>query len=122
MRKRHIIDLRSAIEFLKQIPGQLLVCNEPVNPNAELAGVYRRVGAGTPVEPPTKEGPAMLFEKVSGYDMPVITGVLASRKRVAKLLGTEPQRLPHRLLEALETPVAAVMTSEPTASLPGSDS
>jgi len=113
--EHHIIDLRSTVEFLKQIPGQLLVCNEPVNPNAELAGVYRRVGAGTPVEPPTKEGPAMLFENVLGYDIPVITGVLASRRRVAKLLGTEPQRLPHRLLEALEAPVAAEMTSEPNA-------
>jgi 3-polyprenyl-4-hydroxybenzoate decarboxylase len=60
---RHIIDLRSAIDFLKKIPGQLLVCNEMVDPKAELAGVYRRVGAGTPVEPPTKEGPAMLLKR-----------------------------------------------------------
>ena len=106
-----IIDLRSAIEFLKRIPGQLLICNEPVDPDAELAGVYRRVGAGTPVEPPTKEGPAMLFERVLGYDIPVITGVLASRKRVAQLLGTEPERVAHCLLEALETPVAPVMAA-----------
>ena len=107
-----IIDLRSAIEFLKRIPGQLLICNEPVDPDAELAGVYRRVGAGTPVEPPTKEGPAMLFDNVLGYDIPVVTGVLASRKRVAQLLGTEPERVAHRLLEALETPVAPVMAAE----------
>ena len=106
-----IIDLRSAVEFLKRIPGQLLICNEPVDPDAEMAGVYRRVGAGTPVEPPTKEGPAMLFERVLGYDIPVITGVLASRKRVAQLLGTEPERVAHRLLEALETPVAPVMAA-----------
>ena len=108
-----ILDLRSAMAFLKKSPGQLLVCSEPVDPNAELAGVYRRVGAGTPVEPPTREGPAMLFENVLGYDIPVITGVLASRKRVARLLGTKPARLPHRLLEALETPVAAEMTPDP---------
>ena len=108
-----IVDLRSAIECLKQTPGQLLVCNEPVDPNAELAGVYRRVGAGTPVEPPTKEGPAMLFENAQGYDIPVITGVLASRKRVAQLLGTEPEQLPHHLLKALESPVSAEMTSDP---------
>ena len=108
-----IVDLRTAIGYLKKTPGQLLVCNEPVNPDAELAAVYRRVGAGTPVEPPTAEGPAMLFGNVVGYDIPVITGVLASRKRVAQLLGTRPERLPHHLLEALETPVPAEMTCEP---------
>jgi hypothetical protein len=43
----------------------------------------------------------------------VITGVLASRKRVAQLLGTKPQRLPHLLLEALETSIPAEMTREP---------
>ena len=105
-----VFDLRSAIDFLKASPGQLLICGEPVDPNAELAGVYRRVGAGTPVAPPTREGPAMLFENVIGYDIPVITGVLASRNRVAQLLGTKPERLPHRLLDALERPVPAEMT------------
>ncbi len=109
---KDIIDLRSAIEYLKQIPGQLLVCREPVDPRAELAGVYRRVGAGTPVEPPTQEGPAMLFENIVGYDVPVITGVLASRKRAAMLLGGTPERLAHRLLEALETPVPAETTKD----------
>ena len=109
-----IIDLRSAIDSLKKTPGQLLVCKEPVDPNAELAGVYRRVGAGTPVEPPTQEGPAMLFENVKGYDIPVIAGVLASRKRVAQLLGSRPERLPHLLLKALESPVAPEMIKSPS--------
>jgi UbiD family decarboxylase len=109
-----IVDLRTAISFLKRKPDQLLLCKEPVDPKAELAGVYRRVGAGTPVAPPTKEGPAMLFENVIGYDIPVITGVLASRNRVAQLLGAKPDRLPHRLLKALETPVPAEMTRDPS--------
>ena len=47
--------------------------------------MYKHVGAGTPVPPPTRIGPAMLFENVKGYGMPVVTGVLASRERTALL-------------------------------------
>ena len=67
-----ITDLRSALAFLSSIPGQLVTTRTPVDAMAELAGVYRLVGAGTPVAPPTRIGPAMLFESVKGYDMPVV--------------------------------------------------
>jgi len=79
-----------------------------VDPVAELAGVYRRVGAGTPVAPPTRIGPAMLFECVKGYTMPVVTGILASRARTALLLNSSIERLPFDLLEALNHPQAPV--------------
>jgi 4-hydroxy-3-polyprenylbenzoate decarboxylase len=103
-----IIDLRSALEFLKSIPGQLVSSSEPVDPNAELAGVYRRVGAGTPVPPPTRVGPAMLFTSVKGFTMPVVTGVLASRERTALLLNSTIHRLPFDLLDALNHPLPPV--------------
>src|ERR1039458_9110224 len=63
-----ITDLRSALEFLKQYPEEYVETNEPVDPMAELAGVYRYVGAGGTVMRPTKIGPAMVFNKVKGYD------------------------------------------------------
>ncbi|MBS1877137.1 MAG: UbiD family decarboxylase [Acidobacteria bacterium] len=96
-----INDLRSALEFLAAIPGQLVSTKTPVDPMAELAGVYRRVGAGTPVAPPTRIGPAMLFESVKGYHVPVVTGILASRERTALLLGSSVERLPFHLLDAI---------------------
>ncbi len=99
-----IQDLRSALEFLRTIPGQLISTREPVDAVAELAGVYRHIGAGTPVAPPTRIGPAMIFESVKGFTMPVVTGVLASRERVALMLGTTVERLPFDLLEALNHP------------------
>jgi 4-hydroxy-3-polyprenylbenzoate decarboxylase len=108
MQASEIIDLRSALEFLEAVPGQLLRTSEPVDPVAQLAGVYRRVGAGTPVAPPTQVGPAMLFENVKGYDMPVVTGVLASRRRTALLTGSTVERLPFDLLEALNHPIPPV--------------
>lgn len=56
--------LRSALELLKNIPGQLLESDVEVDPKAELAGVYRYVGAGGTVARPTKKGPAMIFNNV----------------------------------------------------------
>lgn len=95
------MDLRSALEFLASIPGQLATTRTPVDPRAELAGVYKRVGAGTPLAAPTRTGPAVLFENVKGFDIPVVTGILASRERTALLMGSTIERLPFDLLDAL---------------------
>ena len=51
-------DLRSALALLETMPGQLIETDVEVDPMAELAGVYRHVGAGGTVMRPTKEGPA----------------------------------------------------------------
>lgn len=100
-------DLRSALKLLESVPGQLLRTNHPVDANAELAGVYRHVGAGCPVLPPTKLGPAMLFENIKGHPNTRVTcGVMASRARVGLLLGTDPKRLGFKLLEAVTHPIA----------------
>ena len=87
-------DLRSAIEFLETIPGQMLTSDTEVDPNAEVSGVYRHIGAGGTVARPTKEGPAMLFNKVKGFpDARVSIGMLSSRKRVGLLLDTDQEFL-----------------------------
>ena len=46
-------DLRSALERLKNMPGQLVETDVEVDPMAELAGVYRYIGAGGTVKRPT---------------------------------------------------------------------
>ncbi len=101
-----IRDLRTALEFLASLPGEFVSTAVPVDPEAELAAVYRKVGAGVPVLPPAPAGPAMLFRSVKGYDVPVVAGVLGTRRRAALLLGAAPERVAFRLLEALEHPVA----------------
>ncbi|OFW59286.1 MAG: 3,4-dihydroxybenzoate decarboxylase [Actinobacteria bacterium RBG_16_64_13] len=106
-----INDLRTALDFLAQTPGQLVSTRVEVDPYLELAGVYRRVGAGTPVAPPTQIGPAMLFENVKGYAMSVVAGILASRKRTALLVGSTPERLAFDLLDALNHTVAPVVVA-----------
>jgi 4-hydroxy-3-polyprenylbenzoate decarboxylase len=110
-----LTDLRTALEFLSSIPGQLVSTEAQVDPVAELAGVYKLVGAGTPLAPPTKTGPAMLFKNVKGFSIPVVVGVLASRLRTALLLNTTVERLPFTLLDALDHPSASVIVPRQSA-------
>jgi len=105
-------DLRSALALLAEHPGQLVETSVEVDPNAELSGVYRYVGAGGTVMRPTKMGPAMVFNNVKGYPgARVAIGILADRKRVALLLGTTVDRLGFRLCEALNHPIPPVMVA-----------
>ncbi|MCY0386654.1 UbiD family decarboxylase [Robbsia sp. Bb-Pol-6] len=107
-----VCDLRSALEFLKQIPGEYIETSEPVDPHAELSGVYRYVGAHGTVMRPTQLGPAMVFNKVKGYDdVRVAIGVLASRKRVAALMNTTQEKVAFMFKDAVATPIAPVVVS-----------
>lgn len=89
--RTEILDLRTALEMLRQTPGQLVETDVEVDPAAELSGVYRYVGAGGTVMRPTKvDGPAMVFHNIKGHpDTSVAIGVLASRQRVANLFGAK---------------------------------
>ena len=110
MNKVEINDLRSAIEYLKDIKGQLVKSDVEVNPHGELAGVYRYVGAGGTVKRPTKIGPAMIFNNIKGHkDAKVIIGLLASRERVGMLLGCESKKLGFLLNEAVKNPINPII-------------
>ena len=86
-----VTDLRSAIEFLQTLPGQLVSTDVEVDPKAELSGVYRYVGAGGTCERPTRLGPAMMFNRVRGFpDVRVVTGILASRAIASQLFAHWP--------------------------------
>ncbi len=107
-------DLRSALALLESMPGQLIQTDVEVEPEAELSGVYRHIGAGGTCMRPTKEGPAMIFNNVKGHPgARVAIGVLASRQRVAALLDCEPENLGKRLYSSVDDPIPPVMTTEP---------
>ncbi|MFL0168458.1 UbiD family decarboxylase [Candidatus Clostridium helianthi] len=111
--KLEIVDLRSALEFLKSVPGQLIETNEAADPNAEISGVYRYIGAGGTVMRPTRIGPAMIFNNVKGHeDARVLIGLLASRERVGLMLGEKPDRLGFLLNEAVKNPIQPVVSKE----------
>lgn len=107
----HVTDLRSALELLREMPGQLIETDVEVDPAAELAGVYRYVGAGGTVRRPTNvNGPAMLFRSIKGHpDAQVAIGVLGSRKRVAALLDCPPEDLGKLLCRCAENPIDPIV-------------
>jgi 4-hydroxy-3-polyprenylbenzoate decarboxylase len=105
-KKLNVRDLRSALELLKTVPGQLIETNEPADPHAEISGVYRHVGAGGTVKRPTRIGPAMVFNHVKGHeDARVLIGLLASRERVGLLLDCKLDRLGFLLNKAVRHPI-----------------
>ena len=106
-------DLRSALELLKTIDGQLVETDVPVDCHAQLAGVYRYVGAGGTVMRPTRSGPAMIFNNINQHPgARVAIGVLADRKRVGYLLDEKPENLGHLLNKAVENPIPPVIQKE----------
>ena len=110
---KEVIDLRSALELLESIPGQMVHTDVEVDPSAELAGVYRYVGAGGTVARPTKTGPAMTFENVKGHQgAKVVIGLLASRKRVGYLLNSEPEKLGFMMRDAVKNAIAPVVVDK----------
>lgn len=105
-----IKDLRTALEFLSGIPDQLFETNVEVDQHAQLAGVYRHIGAGGTIQRPTQEGPAMIFNHIKGHpDAKILIGLLASRNRVGHLLGTPTDRLGFLLKEAAQKPIEPIV-------------
>lgn len=110
---KEVIDLRSALELLESIPGQMVHTDVEVDPSAELASVYRYVGAGGTVARPTKTGPAMTFENVKGHQgAKVVIGLLASRKRVGYLLNSKPEKLGFMMRDAVKNAIAPVVVDK----------
>ncbi len=84
-------------EFLKRLEseGELLRIKEPVSVELEITEITDRV---------VKEGgPALLFERVKGYKMPVLTNAFGSPKRMAWALGVEDiEELAQEILDFLQ--------------------
>ena len=102
-------DLRKVIEELKTLPGQYHETDIEIDPEAELSGVYRYIGAGGTVKRPTQEGPAMTFNNIKGFPgTRVNIGTMASRKRVGEILHHDYRTLGRFLKDAVENPIKPV--------------
>ena len=73
-------DLRAFIIFLEG-KGELRRVTTPVSCELEIAEVCDRVVK--------VGGPALLFENVDGYDIPVLINMFGTEKRMAWALGVE---------------------------------
>jgi UbiD family decarboxylase len=91
-------DLRKFLDLLES-SGDLLRIRTEVDPVHEIAAYIRKTS--------DRHGPALLFEKVKGYDTPVVGAVFAHRRLMLRALGTTEERAVAdflRALEALESP------------------
>ena len=73
-------DLRSYLAFLEE-RKQLVRVKKEVDPAHEIAAILMKLGA--------QNGPAVLFENVKGYSIPVVGGVYGTLGRVATAIGTD---------------------------------
>jgi 4-hydroxy-3-polyprenylbenzoate decarboxylase len=90
-------DLRDFLARLERA-GELIRISEPVSSDLEITEIAdRMVKSG---------GPALLFEKVSGKEFPLVIGIYGSRRRTAWALGAEDlDDLPRRLRELIDVPL-----------------
>ena len=108
-------DFRHALALLDAEPGQLVTTDVEIDPEGELAGVYRHVGTGgTCMRPTRRGGPAMVFNTIKGHPgFRVAIGVLGSRHRVGRFLDCAPERLAHLLRESIHAPLPPVLSEAP---------
>ena len=77
---RTFADLREFISFLED-RGELKRIDAPVSPELEITEISRRVLA--------KRGPALLFTRVGGQRVPVLSNLFGTEERVAAALGAD---------------------------------
>jgi 4-hydroxy-3-polyprenylbenzoate decarboxylase len=87
--------LRGFVEALER-SGELRRIADPVSLRFELSALLAA----------SDDGPALFFEQVEGASMPVVGGLLGSRRRIAAGLGLSFEELQPKLLDALAAPIA----------------
>ena len=87
-------DLRSFVKYLEK-KKELVRIKRAVDPRYELATIVREFDGG----------PAVLFENVKRYKTQIVAGIFSQRKMMAWALGTDANRLLHKIIEASENPV-----------------
>lgn len=85
---------RDQLEFLEK-KGLVRHFTKPVSTEFEMSAICKKL----------EDGPALVFESVKGYDMPVAIGTDNSRERIAQCLGTDNQGLIQTYAHAIEHPI-----------------
>ena len=96
--------LRGHLEFLeRELPNEIVRVRVPVRRAFDMTAVaFELAKAG--------RDPALVFENVEGFDLPVVTNVAASRRVLAALLGAGPGDLPAVFRERLRRPIPCELT------------
>lgn len=85
-------DLRQFLNYLED-QGQLHTVAEEVDPKYEVARGLNRAAQSL--------GPALLFQRVQGSDIPLVGGIFATRERVLMAMGCTEQNVTQRVLDGM---------------------
>ncbi|MEM2225395.1 MAG: UbiD family decarboxylase [Candidatus Caldarchaeum sp.] len=87
-------DLHDFLTELKErYPDEFVEIDEPVSPEYEVTAYWQEY---------TRRGnPVLFFNKINGYDMPVVANIFGLRRRVARLIGADEQQFYERWCEKL---------------------
>jgi 2,5-furandicarboxylate decarboxylase 1 len=96
-------DVRAFLNRLES-KGELIRIKEELDPKYEVAAVLHELGQ--------KDSPAVFFEKVKGYDVPVAGNLFGRRRRFALALETEEGDIEGKLDRGKGAPIAPVMVEE----------
>src|SRR3990172_6499995 len=86
-------DLRSFVTYLERT-GRLKRVTVPVDPVLEISEILQRVVR--------EQGPALLFERPKGSDIPLVTNLFGTMDRMELALGHHPQAIGSELVDALQ--------------------
>ena len=86
-------DLREFVTFLES-EGELIRTQKPVDVKYEISAYIRKTS--------DVQGPALLFDNVKGFDMPVLGGVFSTRKRAFLALETSNEDYVNKFWHALD--------------------
>ena len=79
-------DLRSFLALLREkYPEDVVVVQEPVEPDFEITAIVNELER--------KTNPVVIFPKVKGFEFPIVTNILGSRKRMALATGASADDL-----------------------------
>jgi 2,5-furandicarboxylate decarboxylase 1 len=84
--------------------GDLVSISTPLDPKYEISAVVSEMGK--------KEGPALLFEKVKGYKVPIVGNLLGTKRRLAMALETDPDKLFIEVLSRLDRRSPPILTPD----------
>jgi 2,5-furandicarboxylate decarboxylase 1 len=94
------MDLRSWLEFLKG-NGLLGCVKKEVDKRFQLAAIVKKLDGQK----------TLYFEKVAGYDIPVVSNILLSKGIIAKFLNTDENGLLEKFSNAIKNPTPIKYTS-----------
>jgi len=83
-------------EFVEKLDkeGKLIRIKREVNIEYEIATIMKML-----------DGNAILFENISGYDMPVVANLYSTRQLITKALGIEEREIIKKMAHAIDNPV-----------------